>query len=391
MAASRALLYTLRRQSPARTAARERGHEGIWVPGQQLHHASTEYSGTHGVRAVFDSHEHTARVPDTREKRRDRTPTRACWTTRHPPGSDLFSVLGELPLIAARARGRVAGALVSQHRLRRHEAPATPGANTEHEEPPRRSPTSRTHPGAAGFIHQHRWHAASRALNSRTTEQLLNLPAVLDGRTEPVLFAVQGPGADPVAGHGRRTVRARAEGVNLKSLREDTLHLCSSHRFNFRRRRSRADRHARDERCSCDRPGLAQVLFLERRCARADEVAKADTPAHAAAGAGRTRRRLARKSRGRQARFLWAYEPEPAAAAAQVADPHRARATPVRATRVGVSDRTPSLPRLYAYRSRLSLRCSAEASDRGGSVQLRQTGPTPNRSRATEGCRTPSP
>ncbi|KAK2814217.1 hypothetical protein Q5P01_000664, partial [Channa striata] len=160
---------------------------------------------------------------------------------------------------------------------------------------------------------------------------------------------------DPVPVMGEELYVPGAEGVNLKSLREDTLHLCSSHRFNFRRAVAELIATLGDAALLGDRPGLAQVLFLERRCARAPtrspKPTRRATPPRAA---GRTRRRLAREKPDARLDSCGLTKPEPAAAA------HRwlirtERATPSAATRVGVSDRTPRACPAYTRTGRASL------------------------------------
>ncbi|KAK2813584.1 hypothetical protein Q5P01_000741 [Channa striata] len=180
---------------------------------------------------------------------------------------------------------------------------------------------------------------------------------------------------DPVPVMGDELYVPGAEGVNLKSLREDTLHLCSSHRFNFRRAVAELIAHApKDERCSCENGRVSvksSSLGKEMRAA-ADEVVKADTPGASRRGRGSLAREKPRtpgsipvglraRARGRRV---------------QVADPAQERELPQVLRRgVGVSDRTLSEPAPRPIRVQvapLSLRLlEAEASDRGGSVQLR--------------------
>lgn len=166
---------------------------------------------------------------------------------------------------------------------------------------------------------------------------------------------------DPVPVMGEELYVPGAEGVNLKSLREDTLHLCSSHRFNFRRAVAELIAHApKDERCSCETGRVSfksSSLGKEMRAA-ADEVVKADTPGARRRGRGSHADDGSReKSRGRQARFLWAYELEPVAAAYRWLIRHRSASYPkcCDAVLVYQIERSRSLPPgLYVYRSRPS-------------------------------------
>ncbi|KAK2821885.1 hypothetical protein Q5P01_021950 [Channa striata] len=116
----------------------------------------------------------------------------------------------------------------------------------------------------------------------------------------------------------------------------------------------------KDERCSCETGRVSfksSSLGKEMRAA-ADEVVKADTPGARRRGRGSHADDGSReKSRGRQARFLWAYELEPVAAAYRWLIRHRSASYPkcCDAVLVYQIERSRSLPPgLYVYRSRPS-------------------------------------
>ncbi|KAK2814508.1 hypothetical protein Q5P01_000307 [Channa striata] len=204
MAASRALLYTLRAKA---LLAPPPANEAMRGFGFLASSSITPVPSTAGHMGFGRSLTRTSTPPEYRTLRKSAEIGR-----RHapagrdppPPGSDLFSVLGEASLIAARARGRVAGASCRNTGRDATRLPRDTGrqhSSTRSRRADRR--TSRTHPGAAGFIHQHRWHARSRALE-----------LTHDGTAAEVRLARYHSGRFK---HGRTPSRRKGSGASRRS------------------------------------------------------------------------------------------------------------------------------------------------------------------------------